>query len=185
MLCNCRSGGGSHRYDESLVQDLTSMIETSNEYAKKYRQVRAYVEQGVTSNFCLRLIRHRSKDARMHNLPTCDEVAVLILGDDRTLEKGRDIIVKHRSGDLERIQETHVAFIPWQYPLLFPYDEDGFHENIPTREADDDDDLEDARKQRSPKESGLLSEYKKEVLSLALLLTLKDCSNNFWLIIIP
>jgi hypothetical protein len=109
------------------------MVDQHNELAKKFRQVRDHVERGGPSNFYIRLFGNRSKDSRMHNLPTCDEVAALIIGDENEIEKGRDIIVRNSSGLLERIYETHVSFMPLQYPLLFPFGEDGYHRNIKIR----------------------------------------------------
>jgi hypothetical protein len=129
VLVACRSDGEKN-FDDTLIQDLTQMIDRHNRLAKNFRKVRDLVEQNVTSDFCLRLLRNRSKDARMHNIPEVDEVAALIVGDTDSIEYGRDIIVRKESGHLERLHETHTSFIPLQYPLIFPYGEDGFSENI-------------------------------------------------------
>ena len=43
----------------------------------------------------------------------------------------RDIIVQDRDHGLRRISEIHPAFMAMQYPLLFPYGEDGFYLGIP------------------------------------------------------
>jgi len=51
------------------------------------------------------------------------------------LDVGRDIIFKKCSGELTRLHETHTAFIPLQYPLMFSYGEDGYQEDIPIRES--------------------------------------------------
>ncbi|KAL6507516.1 hypothetical protein OROGR_023711 [Orobanche gracilis] len=67
-------------------------------------------------------------------MPTADEVAALIVGDFDDMEHGRDVVVKMNDGFLTRIHETHTAFIPLQYPLIFPYGEDGFREDIPISE---------------------------------------------------
>ncbi|XP_027357259.1 uncharacterized protein LOC113866646 [Abrus precatorius] len=72
----------------------------------------------------------------MYNLPSSDEVGALVVEYFDTSEIGRDIIVKKNSGDLMRIHETHTTFIPLQYPLLFPYGEDGYQEDIPIRGTD-------------------------------------------------
>ncbi|KAI9117087.1 hypothetical protein K1719_012086 [Acacia pycnantha] len=42
----------------------------------------------------------------------------------------RDIIVRKQSGDLQRIDELHMAYLPLQYPLLFPYGNDGYNSSI-------------------------------------------------------
>jgi len=135
-LVACRSDGEKN-FDDTLIQDLTQMIDANNRLAKNFRKVRDLVEQNVTSDFCLRLLRNRSKDARMHNIPEVDEVAALIVGDTDSIEYGRDIIVRKESGHLERLHETHTSFIPLQYPLIFPYGEDGFSENIKISEKEE------------------------------------------------
>ncbi|XP_057455107.1 uncharacterized protein LOC130746488 isoform X2 [Lotus japonicus] len=121
--------------DPSLVKDLTEMIDIHNPVAKLFRRVRDFANHNEGSNFYLRLFRRRNKDPRVYNLPTSDEVAGLIVGDIENLEAGRDIIVKKQSGELVRIPEYHVSFLPLQYPMLFPYGEDGFQDEIPVSEA--------------------------------------------------
>lgn len=99
------------------------MIDDYNVLAQTFRRVRDHVSHDNTSNLTLRLFRCRSKDARMYNLPTSDEVAALIVGDFENMDPGRDIVVKKQGGEMSRIHETHTAFIPLQYPLLFSFGE--------------------------------------------------------------
>jgi len=55
---------------------------------------------------------------------------MLIVGD-VTLEKyERDIIVTNRNRGLQRISIFHPAYLPLQYPLLFPYGERGYQLGI-------------------------------------------------------
>ncbi|XP_031127813.1 uncharacterized protein LOC116029909 [Ipomoea triloba] len=78
----------------------------------------------------MRLIGRRQSDARTYNLPTASEVAALIVGDlDPTLGQ-RDIIVETKAGSLKRINELNPAYLPLQYPILFPLGEDGYREDI-------------------------------------------------------
>lgn len=113
------------------------MIDEHNPLAQSFRRVREFVTRDEASNLCLRLFRDRSKDARTYNLPTSDEVAALIVGDVDNMEIGRDIVVKKSTGYLCRIHETHTAFLPLQYPLLFPYGEDGYREDIRLRGSEE------------------------------------------------
>ncbi|XP_019150680.1 PREDICTED: uncharacterized protein LOC109147533 [Ipomoea nil] len=76
----------------------------------------------------MRLIGKRTKDARTYALPTTSEVAALIVGDIDPYMGQRDIVVECRSGALKRINELNPAYLPLQYPILFPYGEDGFRE---------------------------------------------------------
>ena len=74
-------------------------------------------------------------------MPHPKELAMLIVGD-MTLENyKRDIIVSTRTKALQHISIFHPAYMPLQYPLLFPYGERGFqlgikyHEEIRNRTA--------------------------------------------------
>ncbi|XP_029149862.2 uncharacterized protein [Arachis hypogaea] len=125
----------NNNIDQSLVLDLKDMIDQHNVLAHTFRIVRNYLNQGDIANIRLRLYRKRSKDARVYNLPSSNEVAALIVGDFDSGDAGRDIIVQLKSGHLQRIHETHTAFIPLQYPMMFPYGEDGYQEDIPLRES--------------------------------------------------
>ncbi|XP_035831916.1 uncharacterized protein LOC110870109 [Helianthus annuus] len=81
----------------------------------------------------LKLIGVRDKDGRIFNLPTAEEIVALIIGDfDGAFDK-RDIIVQTQSGDLQRISELHPSYLALQYPLIFPYGEDGFRLGIKHR----------------------------------------------------
>lgn len=114
------------------------MIDDWNPLSKSFRKVRDIVEQGESPSLTLRLFRNRSKDSRMHNIPTTDEVAGLIVGDFDNSDIGRDIIIHDVYEGLTRIHETHVAFLPLQYPLIFPLGENGFEEDIPIRNLGED-----------------------------------------------
>ncbi|XP_057746430.1 uncharacterized protein LOC130965687 [Arachis stenosperma] len=71
------------------------------------------------------------KDGRRYNLPSTNEVAALIVGDFDFAKTDRDIVVETHSGRLQRINQLNPAYLALQYPLLFPYGEDGFKEDIP------------------------------------------------------
>jgi len=95
------------------------MIDDNNVLAKSFRRVKDFVNSSVHLDFGLRLFRHRLKDPRVYNTPITDEITALIVGDMSNLDVGRDIIVKKYSGQLFRLHETHTAFIPLQYHLIF------------------------------------------------------------------
>ncbi|XP_072080936.1 uncharacterized protein [Arachis hypogaea] len=94
-----------YEIDKELITELLQMIDTHNVIAQKV-------------------------DRRIYSAPSCDEVAALIVGDFDSSDHGRDIIVRSTGGRLQRIYETHSLYWPLQYPLLFPYGEDGYQLNI-------------------------------------------------------
>jgi hypothetical protein len=60
-------------------------------------------------------------------MPTSTEIVGLIVGDLGQSNGRRDIVIEHKSEGMQRIKEFHPKFMAMQYPLLFPYGEDGFH----------------------------------------------------------
>src|SRR6266540_1156754 len=69
------------------------------------------------------------KDMRQYNKLTASEIAVIIFDYDYASEL-RDIIIKTHEEQLQHISELHGTYDPLQYPLLFPYSEYEWHDNI-------------------------------------------------------
>ncbi|GKB99276.1 uncharacterized protein Tco_0985413 [Tanacetum coccineum] len=88
------------------------------------------IKENNVCNVKLRLVEKREKDRREYNLPTANEVAAIIIGDFDDIGRARDIIVEGTSGKPQRISELHPSYLPLQYPLLFPYAEDGYRDKI-------------------------------------------------------
>nr|GEW18895.1 hypothetical protein TSUD_89340 [Tanacetum cinerariifolium] len=88
------------------------------------------IEENNVCNVKLRLVEKRDKDGREYNLPTANEVATIIIGDFDDTRRTRDIIVEGTSGVTQRISKLHPSYLPLQYPLLFPYAEDGYRDKI-------------------------------------------------------
>ncbi|GAU36985.1 hypothetical protein TSUD_150210 [Trifolium subterraneum] len=129
------SCGNNKEIDAHVVAQLGAMLDEHNVLAKGFRMARDRLREGNVKDLKLRLINDRKTDGRIYNLPTVSEVAALIVGD---VDEGetRDIIVQEQSGKLERISEFHPSYLGYQYPLIFPYGEDGFrrgtlHKELP------------------------------------------------------
>jgi hypothetical protein len=121
--------------DADIVGKLGTMFDAQNVLAKGFMMARDRLKEGNVKELKLRLIHNRNTDARIYNHPTVSEVAALIVGD---VDEGetRDIIIQEQSGKLERISEFHPSYLGYQYPLIFPYGEDGFrrgtlHKELP------------------------------------------------------
>ncbi|GJY10516.1 ATP-dependent DNA helicase PIF1-like protein [Tanacetum coccineum] len=85
----------------------------------------------VTVNFELHLLSERKTFAHQYNTLTVSEVAALITNDFGDGIATRDIMVDSKDGGPKWISELHPSYMDMQYPLLFPYGEEGFHETIP------------------------------------------------------
>lgn len=98
---------------------------------KSFRMARDEFEKNPCAEVKIKLLGKRNKDARTYNLPQVSEVAALVVGDLDTNMGQRDIMVETKAGTLQRISELNPSYLPLQYPLLFPYGEDGYREDIP------------------------------------------------------
>nr|KAJ0214502.1 hypothetical protein LSAT_V11C400174020 [Lactuca sativa] len=116
--------------DLQIIHDLKVMLDSNNVLVQTYRMVRDCFHDNPHIDLKLRLIGKRIQDGRTYNLPSASEVAALIVGDIDDSFQNRDIIVQNSSGSLQRISELHPSYLPLQYPLLFPYGDDGYRVDI-------------------------------------------------------
>ncbi|XP_035838072.1 uncharacterized protein LOC110900754 [Helianthus annuus] len=107
----------NNQLDSTTIESLKYMLDSCNPLVQSFRMI----------------IGTRDKDGRVHNLPTASEIVALIHGDfDGAFDK-RDIVVRKKSGGLQRINELHPSYLALQYPLILPYAEDGYRVGIKHR----------------------------------------------------
>ena len=131
--------------DGSILRGLLNMLNDNNPYIRMYQTARERLQASqdtgepsrVILNPQMRLVLEKGADRRRENLPTSDEVAVII-PDEHGDPSYRDIVLAQR-GDLadrpryHRINETHAAYMPLHYVLLFPYGDHGWHYQLRLR----------------------------------------------------
>lgn len=100
-----------------IITNLLNVFNDNNVLVKVFRIAR---DRFLDNNTVMDII-DRSMDGHVYNLPTCNDVAALILGDNNPEFSLRDIIVEYQSCRLRQINE------------LNPYGEDGCHPNIKFR----------------------------------------------------
>ncbi|KAF3957708.1 hypothetical protein CMV_017305 [Castanea mollissima] len=116
--------------DPCIVDALVQMFDETNTLVKIFRMSRDRFFDTDVHHLRLRLIGSRTTDGREYNLPTCSEIAAIIIGDIGAENAHRDIIAELKEGGLQRINVLHPSYMALQYPLLFPYGEDGFRLGI-------------------------------------------------------
>ncbi|KAG5552631.1 hypothetical protein RHGRI_010651 [Rhododendron griersonianum] len=122
-----------NRRNPKLRRDVLGTIQDSllqvNPFVGKFRQAHAILNQLAEREQTLPSHLHYSPstDRRRYNLPTADEIAVIIPGDGAKVSGLRDIIL-HLKGNngLTRINECHPAYLPLHYVMLFPQGELGW-----------------------------------------------------------
>ena len=76
------------------------------------------------------------QDQRTHNLPTAEEITVIIPeeGVHHALDN-KDMVLWARGGQLEQISQNSPSYSAFHYVLLFPKGENGWHPRIPIHSA--------------------------------------------------
>lgn len=132
---------GPFSANESIIASLIYMLDVHNPIVKLFRTARERLLASDSSSEVLTadqtgdhlFIRlYGSPDAHgdMFSTPVASEVVGLVVGDLGDTDVGRDLIIEDHSSNLQQISEDHCKFMAMQYPLLFPYGEDGFHDEL-------------------------------------------------------
>ncbi|XP_061347837.1 uncharacterized protein LOC133293306 [Gastrolobium bilobum] len=129
-LDNLSSINSEDMLDPDIVLSLKEMLDKHNSIAQSFRYARDRYRDNDFTGVKLRLIRKRGSDGRVYNLSSASEVAALIVGDIDSALGDRDIVVETQDIVLQRIDVKHPLYLGLQYPLLFPYSEDGYRDDV-------------------------------------------------------
>jgi hypothetical protein len=110
-----------------VLQSFQTMLSDSHPYVRVYKHAHEVLKDyNPADDAEVRLRLAPGHDSRCYNLPSADEVAV-ILPDNEARSHPQDIVLRLREGPLQRISELHPFYAPLQYPLLFPHGEPGWY----------------------------------------------------------
>ncbi|KAH9625530.1 hypothetical protein KSS87_020327 [Heliosperma pusillum] len=110
------------------VVDMLMEVTSYNPYAKFFRSLR---EMDILDNTKILINKSTSKDQRVYNAPTSNEVAVIWPDTSATGHTdGPHITVTGKTQASHRIMHYYGCYDPLQYPLLFPYGECGWHQGL-------------------------------------------------------
>ena len=113
--------------DLIIMERLQDLILTHHRWARIFNHALEVFEENQCENVSIQLTANENRDRRRWNLPTADEVAVVIPSDGTQSYGPRDIVVRRRDGPLRRISDGSSMYECLQYPFLFIYGEDGYH----------------------------------------------------------
>jgi hypothetical protein len=128
--CLGSDDGPNRSLEPSIVGTPMKMLDDHNLLVKKFRIAKQRLEDYPEEDFIIRLVGAREGDPVQYNLPTTDDLAMLVVGDFSLDTFKRVIIIETRSKELKRISTLHLAYMALQYLLLFPYGERGFQVGI-------------------------------------------------------
>lgn len=83
------------------------MLKQCNPYVQVFLQAKDVIDARPALEVHMRIrTDFRGLDKRRYNAPTVADVAVIMNGDGETPGRERDIVVKKRTGELQRIKDT-------------------------------------------------------------------------------
>ncbi|KAF7762454.1 hypothetical protein Agabi119p4_9047 [Agaricus bisporus var. burnettii] len=118
--------------DEGTMRALQTMVINHNAYYRLYLHAYEIINRAHIPDYSARLVTVPGCHGRQNDLPTAEEVAVILPDQaSRIQPTSRDIILSLRSPQsqppLQRISEGHASYAPTHYVLLFPRGEAGWH----------------------------------------------------------
>jgi PIF1-like helicase/Helitron helicase-like domain at N-terminus len=105
-----------------VLRRITSSLMAINPYVHLYRCAWDANSRDVSLIF-----RERNVDQRRYNPPTANEVGIIVV--DNAHAEQRDIVVTGNDGTLQRISDVSPFLDPLQYPLFFPFGDEGWSVN--------------------------------------------------------
>ena len=116
--------------DPIVMGCLQNLILTNHRWAHIFKHAMDVFQETPCEHVSIQLTANRNRDWRRWNLPTADEVAVVIPGDGTQSRGRRDIVVHRQDGPLRRVSDGSPIYECLQYPFLFIYGEDGYHYDL-------------------------------------------------------
>jgi len=125
----------NNNLDLVVMDNLQTMLLDSHPYIGRYRHAYELIKEKPADEqqeVTIRLHVNLQQDQRTHNLPTAEEIAVIIPeeGVHHALDN-RDVVLRARGGRLEQISQNSPSYSALHYVLLFPNGENGWHPRIP------------------------------------------------------
>jgi hypothetical protein len=116
--------------NEDIVNSLIQMLDLHNPIVKLFRTAPERLLENSEDHYSIRIYGDVDAHGDVFSFPVASEVVGLVVGDIGHTDVGRDIIIEDRTSNLQQINERHGKFMSMQYPILFPYGEDGFNDFV-------------------------------------------------------
>jgi hypothetical protein len=114
----------------NIVAALIDMFNAHNPIVQLFSTARDRIVRSNGDRYVIRLFGEPDRRGDIFSAPVASEVVELVVGHVGQSDGGHDLIMQDQSGQLQRVEEKHCKFMAMQYPILFSYGEDGYHEKI-------------------------------------------------------
>ena len=129
-----RANAGLHRQTMQILQDMLYRLHPG---AQLYKQAFELTKNIPPNQFCRIALRYTNEqDRRRYNLPSANELAVILPGDGDQATTSRDIVLFKTGGGIRRINDLHPLYPSLHFVLLFPTGQLSWHPDIPYRDEE-------------------------------------------------
>nr|KAJ0207810.1 hypothetical protein LSAT_V11C500278750 [Lactuca sativa] len=116
-------GEGEVLLSADVVDSLSHMLHTHNEYVRTFKTAKEIAQSMNLDSYGVRLFS--VVPDRRYGPPATGSLGCIVCGDNVS-GVVFDIVVYSKSGSPQRVSKLHPTYMPLQYPLLFPYGEEGW-----------------------------------------------------------
>jgi len=111
---------------EHTLQLLQDTLNCVNNYANTFLRAFQVLQQNPAEHVSIHLQADPSTDLWQYNLPSVDEVAAIIVGDETVVQQPCNVILYQHDGALKYLSNLHPSYAPPHYVLLFPHGTSGW-----------------------------------------------------------
>jgi hypothetical protein len=126
--------------DAGVMQNLQDMLHNCHPAVQFFKQAFTKTSNMSRDQNCRVVLRFdQGCDWNRYNTPsaTTNEIAVIIPGGDDQIRGSQDIVLYHRDGSLQRINDCHPLYPSLHYVLLFPTGQLGWYPKIPKQQVEE------------------------------------------------
>ncbi|KAH9807636.1 hypothetical protein DFH28DRAFT_914060 [Melampsora americana] len=107
--------------DLDLLLKLQAAINERSPYAKLFKSAKDVLSVDDGAKIVLKsVVPGRRHDLRRYNLPSVEEIGMVVPGDGTIDGNARKIVLNCRDGKLVSINDMHTGYLPMRYVLCFP-----------------------------------------------------------------
>nr|KAJ0221353.1 hypothetical protein LSAT_V11C200065880 [Lactuca sativa] len=121
-------------FSVDVINSLSHMLDTHNEYVRTFKTTRDMAESMCLDSYGVCLFNNVPD--RRYGTPAPGTLGCIVCGDN-VIGVVYDIAIYSKSGLPQRVSKLHPSYMPLQYPLLFPYGEDGWSPKMCIRGCND------------------------------------------------
>ncbi|PWA44860.1 hypothetical protein CTI12_AA523740 [Artemisia annua] len=121
---------------ESIIEGLVEFLDHNNALVKLFRTARDKLGQADIPNFSIRLFGVLG--VSQYELRTANSIGAIVYEVGPETMTDYDVVIQRHSGEPESVNKLHPVYMALQFPLLFIYDEEGYHLKLTLMNVDGD-----------------------------------------------